>query len=78
MRNLSKSFLRVNAILSYVFMGLFILGAVIFFIVGSPLVSQHFEGEGAEAVVPLEKNTGWIRNVARQIHEFTIDANANS
>lgn len=35
------------------------------------------EGEGAEAVVPLEKNTGWIRNVARQIHEFTIDANAN-
>ena len=49
MRNLSKSFLRVNAILSYVFMGLFILGAVIFFIVGSPLVSQHFEGEGAEA-----------------------------
>ena len=49
MRNLSKTFLRVNAILSYVFMGLFILGAVIFFIVGSPLVSQHFEGEGAEA-----------------------------
>ena len=49
MRNLSKTFLRVNAILSYVFMGLFILGAVIFFVVGSPLVSQHFEGEGAEA-----------------------------
>ena len=49
MRNLSKTFLKVNAILSYVFMGLFILGAVIFFIVGSPLVSQHFEGEGAEA-----------------------------
>ena len=49
MRNLSKTFLKVNAILSYVFMGLFILGAVIFFIVGSPLISQHFEGEGAEA-----------------------------
>ena len=49
MRNLSKTFLKVNAILSYVFMGLFIVGAVIFFIVGSPLVSQHFEGEGAEA-----------------------------
>ena len=49
MRNLSKAFLRVNAILSYVFMGLFILAAIILFIVGSPLVSQHFEGEGAEA-----------------------------
>ena len=35
------------------------------------------EGEGAEAVVPLEKNTGWIRNVARQIHEFTLETNAN-
>ena len=49
MRNLSKTFLKVNTILSYVFMGLFILGAVIFFVVGSPLISQHFEGEGAEA-----------------------------
>lgn len=49
MRRLSKIFLKVNTILSYVFMGLFILAAVIFFVVGSPLISQHFEGEGAEA-----------------------------
>ena len=46
MRNLSKAFLRVNAILSFVFMGLFILAAVIFFVVGSPLVSQYIENEG--------------------------------
>ena len=46
MRNLSKAFLRVNAILSFVFMGLFILAAVVFFIVGSPLVSQYIENEG--------------------------------
>ena len=46
MRNLSKTFLRVNAILSFVFMGLFILAAVVFFIVGSPLVSQYIENEG--------------------------------
>ncbi len=25
------------------------------------------EGDGAEAVVPLEKNTGWIRSVAKEI-----------
>lgn len=36
-----------------------------------------FGEDGAEAVVPLEKNTGWIRNVARQIHEFTLETNAN-
>lgn len=46
MRNLSKAFLRVNAILSFVFMGLFILAAIVFFIVGSPLVSQYIENEG--------------------------------
>ncbi len=40
MRNLSKTFLRVNAVLSYVFAGLFALGAIIFFIVGSPLISD--------------------------------------
>lgn len=28
------------------------------------------EGDGDEAVVPLEKNTGWIRNVAERIHQF--------
>lgn len=28
------------------------------------------EGDGAEAVVPLEQNTGWIRNVAERIHQF--------
>ncbi len=33
--------------------------------------------DGDEAVVPLEKNTGWIRNVARQIHEFVIETKNN-
>jgi hypothetical protein len=32
-----------------------------------------FGEDGAEAVVPLENNTGWIRNVAKQLHEFTIN-----
>ena len=36
-----------------------------------------FGEDGAEAVVPLEKNTGWIRNVARQIHEFVIETKNN-
>lgn len=36
------------------------------------------EGDGAEAVVPLEKNTGWIRNVARQIHDFVIETKDTS
>ena len=40
MRNLSKTFLKVNAVLSYVFAGLFALGAIIFFITGSPLISD--------------------------------------
>lgn len=35
------------------------------------------EGKGDEAVVPLEKNTGWTRNVARQIHEFVIETKNN-
>lgn len=33
----------------------------------------YLEGDGDEAVVPLEKNTGWIQKVAKQIHEFTIE-----
>lgn len=36
-----------------------------------------FGEDGAEAVVPLEKNTGWTRNVARQIHEFVIETKNN-
>lgn len=35
------------------------------------------EGEGSEAVVPLEKHTGWIRNVAKQLHEFSLETTAN-
>lgn len=30
------------------------------------------EGNGAEAVVPLEKNTGWIKKVAEDMAELTI------
>ena len=33
--------------------------------------------DGAEAVVPLEKHTGWIKNVARQLHEFSLETTAN-
>lgn len=51
MRNLSKTFLRVNAVLSYVFAGLFALGAIIFFIVGSPLVSDAIAQESREGAV---------------------------
>lgn len=32
----------------------------------------YLEGDGAEAVVPLEQNTEWTQQVARQIHEFTV------
>ena len=32
-----------------------------------------FGEDGAEAVVPLENNTGWIRKVSKQLHEFTVD-----
>ena len=28
------------------------------------------EGDGAEAVVPLEQNTGWIRRVAEQLNRY--------
>ncbi len=48
MRNLSKTFLKVNAVLSYVFAGLFALGAVIFFVVGSPLISDLIAEESRE------------------------------
>lgn len=48
MRNLSKTFLKVNAVLSYVFAGLFALGAIIFFVVGSPLVSDAIAQESRE------------------------------
>ena len=55
MRNLSKTFLRVNAVLSYVFAGLFALAAIIFFVVGSPLISDLIaekseEGAAAYAI----------------------------
>ncbi|MBR1619996.1 hypothetical protein IJ674_08900, partial [bacterium] len=33
--------------------------------------------DGAEAVVPLEKHTGWIKNVAAQLHEFSLETNAD-
>ena len=36
------------------------------------------EGNGAEAVVPLEKNTGWIRKVANQIHDFVLETKDTS
>ena len=32
-----------------------------------------FGEDGAEAVVPLENNTGWMRKVAKDIHTFMID-----
>lgn len=32
-----------------------------------------FGEDGAEAVVPLENNTGWLKKVARQIHEFGLE-----
>lgn len=34
------------------------------------------EGNGAEAVVPLEKETGWINRIAKKMNEFQ-DANPN-
>lgn len=33
-----------------------------------------FGEDGAEAVVPLEKNTGWLNKVAKQLHEFSVDS----
>lgn len=32
-----------------------------------------FGEDGAEAVVPLENNTGWMRKVASQIHQHMVD-----
>ena len=58
MRNLSKTFLKVNAVLSYVFAGLFALGAVIFFITGSPLISDLIaeESRGGAAAYAISMN----------------------
>lgn len=36
------------------------------------------EGNGAEAVVPLEKNTGWITKVAMQLVNLTGGSNSNA
>ena len=60
MRNLSKTFLRVNAVLSYVFAGLFALGAIIFFITGSPLISDLIAEESREgaAAYAISMNVG--------------------
>ena len=59
MRNLSKTFLRVNAVLSYVFAGLFALGAIIFFITGSPLISDLIaeKSEEGAAAYAISMNT---------------------
>ena len=32
-----------------------------------------FGEDGAEAVVPLENNTGWINNIASKLHEFSLE-----
>jgi len=32
-----------------------------------------FGEDGAEAVVPLENNTGWLKKVAKQLHEFSME-----
>ncbi len=37
-----------------------------------------FGEDGAEAVVPLENNTGWIRNVAKQLHSFVLETKDSS
>lgn len=36
------------------------------------------EGDGSEAVVPLEKNTEWTRNVARQMSDYQNQQNATT
>ena len=51
MLRLSNTFLRVNAILSYVFAGFFGLAAIIFFIVGSPLISDLIAEESEVGAV---------------------------
>lgn len=37
-----------------------------------------FGEDGAEAVVPLEKNTGWIQKIATNLYELTINAQSRS
>jgi len=49
LRRLSKTFLTINAVFSFVFLGLFALCAIIFFIVGSPLVADAVANEGGQA-----------------------------
>lgn len=36
-----------------------------------------FGEDGAEAVVPLEKNTGWLNKVAKQLHEFSMETKSD-
>lgn len=36
------------------------------------------EGDGAEAVVPLEKNTEWTRNIAQQMSDYQNQQNATT
>lgn len=36
------------------------------------------EGDGDEAVVPLEQNTGWINKIADKIYKFNQEASQNS
>lgn len=38
----------------------------------------YLEGDGAEAVVPLEQNTEWTQQVAKQIHAFTVETKDKS
>lgn len=37
-----------------------------------------FGEDGAEAVVPLEKNTGWIQKIATNLYELTVNAQSRS
>ena len=41
-------------------------------VVNRPTIAQIGEA-GREAVVPLENNTGWIRQIAGQLHEYSLD-----
>ena len=42
-------------------------------VVDKPTIAETGE-DGPEAIVPLEKNTEWTENVAKQIHEFSVSA----
>ncbi len=42
-------------------------------IVSKPTVVETGE-DGAEAIVPLENNTGWIDKVAKRVHTLTVDS----